>query len=84
MRQASIHETRTTLSQLVGAAEDGEEVILARAGKPVVQPVRLRPASGGIRIGLLKGVLPDGLVESIDQPWSPRDLDELFNGPVAP
>jgi prevent-host-death family protein len=84
MRQVNIHEAKTTLSQLVEAAESGEQVILARAGKPVAQLVRLRPAVGGIRLGLLKGVLPDDLVDSIDQPLSPPDLDELFNGPVVP
>lgn len=34
-----MHEAKTTLSQLVEQVERGEEVILARAGKPVARMV---------------------------------------------
>ena len=84
MRQVNIHEAKTTLSQLVEAAEAGEQVILARAGKPVVQLVRLNPQKRGIQLGLLKGKLPEALIETIDQPLSQPDLDELFGGEVEP
>lgn len=36
-----MHEAKTTLSQLVEQVENGEEVILARAGTPVARIVRL-------------------------------------------
>ena len=84
MRQVNIHEAKTTLSQLVEAAEAGEQVILARAGKPVVQLVRLRPQKRGIQLGLLKGKLPEALIETIDQPLSASDLDQLFGGEIEP
>ena len=35
MRKVNIHEAKTTLSKRVEAAEAGEKVILARAGRPV-------------------------------------------------
>jgi prevent-host-death family protein len=70
MRQVSIHEAKTTLSQLVEAAEAGEKVILARAGKPVAQLVRLRPRKYGIKLGLLKGRVPQRLLDEIDRPLS--------------
>ena len=84
MRQVNIHEAKTTLSQLVEAAEAGEQVILARAGKPVVQLVRLSPQKRGIQLGLLKGKLPEALIETIDQPLSASDLDQLFGGEIEP
>jgi len=38
----NMHEAKTTLSQLVEQVENGEEVILARAGKPVARVVAIR------------------------------------------
>lgn len=40
-----MHEAETTLSQLVEQVERGEEVILARAGKPVARVVAVRTAA---------------------------------------
>ena len=37
-----MHEANTTLAQLVEQVESGEEVILARAGKPVARVVAIR------------------------------------------
>ena len=64
MRKVNIHEAKTTLSQLVEAAEAGEKVILARAGNPVVQLVRLRQRKQGIKLGLLKGRVPERLLDT--------------------
>ena len=36
-----MHEAKTRLSQLVDQAENGEQVILARAGKPVARIVAI-------------------------------------------
>jgi len=84
MRKVNIHEAKTTLSQLVEAAEAGEKVVLARAGKPVVQLVRLRRRRGGIKLGLLKGRLPERLLADIDKPLTRCEVDELFGGAVEP
>lgn len=52
MTQATIHEAKTHLSKLIRQALAGEEVIIAKAGKPVVRlvpieaPVR-KPRFGG-------------------------------------
>lgn len=82
MRKVNIHEAKTTLSQLVDAAEAGEKVVLARSGKPVVQLVRLKRR--GIKLGVLKGRLPQGLLDEIDKPLSRTDIQALFGGPVEP
>lgn len=75
MKQVNIHEAKTQLSKLVERAEAGEEIILARAGKPVAQ---LGPLKEQVerRPGRLKGlVIPD----DFDAPL-PEDLQRLFDG----
>lgn len=49
MRQCNLYEAKTHLSQLVQAALDGEEVLIARAGKPAVRlvPVHATEKTGG-------------------------------------
>ena len=44
--QVGIHEAKTHLSRLLARVETGEEVVIARAGKPVARlvPVERRPA----------------------------------------
>jgi len=37
MKQVNIHHAKTHLSQLVADVENGEEVVIARAGKPVAR-----------------------------------------------
>ena len=44
----NVHSAKTNLSKLLERAENGEEVIIARAGKPVVRltPVTTAPVHG--------------------------------------
>lgn len=83
MRKVNIHEAKTRLSQLIEAAEAGEKVVLARAGKPVAELVRIRPRKG-IRLGLLKGMFPDSFQAQATKPLSKRDLQGLFEQDVEP
>jgi antitoxin (DNA-binding transcriptional repressor) of toxin-antitoxin stability system len=53
MKTVNMHEAKTTLSKLVELVEAGEEVIIARRGKPVAQLVMPRPQPRG-------GLNPDG------------------------
>ena len=38
----NIHQARTHLSRLIGRVEAGEEIVIARAGRPVARLVPLR------------------------------------------
>jgi prevent-host-death family protein len=67
MRQANIYAAKAHLSELVQAALDGEEVWIARAGKPLV---RLVPGSPASRLGG-RGSL-DLDAGSIDAAFSPE------------
>jgi prevent-host-death family protein len=42
MKIVNVHEAKTTLSELLKKVEAGEEIIIARAGKPIA---RLVPAA---------------------------------------
>ncbi|MGB7266586.1 MAG: type II toxin-antitoxin system prevent-host-death family antitoxin [Terracidiphilus sp.] len=55
MPTVNIFEAKTQLSKLIAIAEQGEDVVIARAGKPVARLTRLEPAKRPIRYGLLKG-----------------------------
>lgn len=57
MPQVNIHHAKTHLSELIAAAERGEEVIIARANRPAV---RLVPIAAQQRVrtpGLHRGAL---------------------------
>lgn len=43
MKTVNVHEAKTNLSELLKKVEAGDEVVIARAGKPVA---RLVPAAG--------------------------------------
>jgi prevent-host-death family protein len=55
MKQVNIHQAKTELSKLVERAESGEEIIIARAGKPAAKLVPLTRARGRRKLGLLDG-----------------------------
>ena len=40
MKQVNVHQAKTNLSQLLAEVEQGEEVVIARAGRPVARLVK--------------------------------------------
>jgi prevent-host-death family protein len=46
MTQVSVHEAKTHLSRLLRRVAAGEEVVIARAGKPVAKLVPLTRSAG--------------------------------------
>jgi prevent-host-death family protein len=60
MKQVNVHEAKTHLSRLIEEVEAGEEVIVAKAGKPVARlsPIgQRRPRKLGLLDGQLR--IPD-------------------------
>ena len=55
MEKVNIHDAKTRLSQLVERAEAGEEIVIARAGRPVARLAPLAPRGRPRRLGLLDG-----------------------------
>ncbi len=55
MQTVNIHEAKTQFSRFVDQAEAGEEIVIARAGKPVARLVALaNPESKPRKLGLGK------------------------------
>lgn len=55
MRTVNVHEAKTHLSRLLEAVEAGEEVTIARAGRPVARLVGLARGRERRKLGLLAG-----------------------------
>ena len=55
MIQANIHQAKTQLSKLIERAEAGEEVIIARDGKPAVRLQPVEPPAPRDWLGMFAG-----------------------------
>ena len=78
MHSVNIHEAKTHFSKLVDAAMAGEEIIIAKAGKPAAKLVPLTSgAPRGIRFGLMKGEIQ--IAPDFDAPL-PEDVLRAFEG----
>ena len=56
MVTVNIHEAKTHLSRLLARVEAGEEVVIARNGKPVARLVNV-PKRGKRQFGSMKGLI---------------------------
>ena len=74
MTVVNIHEAKSTLSELLRKVEAGEEVLIARAGKPVA---RLIPAGGRVRqLGTAKGQVQ--IADDFNAPLPPEVLEQFY------
>ena len=83
MRKVNIHQAKTTLSQLVEAAEAGEDIVIARAGRPAALLTSARPARKGIKLGTLKGMFKK-VSKDFDAPLPASVLASFLNNSVEP
>lgn len=62
-KQINIYEAKTQLSSLVDRAVSGEEIVIARHGRPLVKLVPVEPKPrGAVKLGIAKGqiwIAPD-------------------------
>jgi prevent-host-death family protein len=72
-KQVNMHEAKTHFSKLAELVEHGEEVIIARAGKPVMKLVPIDAA----QIPIVPGFGADLFEGWEDVDWN--DLDKEFN-----
>ncbi len=70
MRSVNLHEAKTHLSELVGSAAAGEEIIIAKSGIAMARLVPLEKPEPR-QPGLAKGKLTDAFFE----PLSIEELD---------
>jgi prevent-host-death family protein len=69
----NIYDAKTRLSQLVERASRGEEVIIARAGRPLARLVAFRPKRAARKPGRMRGAIR--VARDFDAPL-PDDLFE--------
>jgi prevent-host-death family protein len=77
MKTINVHQAKTQLSRLLEEVAAGQEVIIAKAGKPVARLVSLRVASKKRQLGILEGKLtvspdfdaplPDATLEAFEE-----------------
>jgi antitoxin (DNA-binding transcriptional repressor) of toxin-antitoxin stability system len=72
VKTVNIHEAKTQLSRLVADVEAGGEVVIARAGKPVVRIVRFGASPPSRRFGAMRGRAATG--DAFFEPLSDEEL----------
>ena len=74
MKQVNVYEARGQFSRLLDEALAGEQIVIARNGRPIVRLVPIEPR--GRRLGRWRGVVP----EISDEEWRQSDVAvaELF------
>jgi prevent-host-death family protein len=77
MRTINIHAAKTQLSRLVEDAAAGEEIIIAKAGKPVARLCALAPTQPRRVLGRLRGKIH--IPDDFDDPL-PDDVLDAFEG----
>ena len=75
MTQIGMHEAKTRLSQLVERAEAGEEIVIARNGKPVA---RLVPVASTTSLAAVFGALRGRITFADDFDALPDDIADAF------
>jgi prevent-host-death family protein len=75
MRTVNIHAAKTHLSRLVEEAAAGEEIVIAKAGKPIARLCPLAEPKPNRQLGRLRGklVVPDNFDELHED-----EIRELF------
>jgi prevent-host-death family protein len=79
--EVNVHDAKTHLSKLIAAAENGEEVIIARAGKPAVKLVLVtEPARRSRQSMIGAGVGKLWMAEDFDSAATNLEIQRLFEG----
>jgi prevent-host-death family protein len=77
MHIVNIHEAKTNFSKLIEAVDQGEEIIIAKAGKPAARLVPVQSKGGVRRPGALKGKIR--VADDFNAPL-PDDIQAAFEG----
>ena len=69
MQMVNVHETKTRLSKLLEQVQAGEEIVIAKAGRPVARLVPYTPPK--------REIAPPGAMQG--EIWMADDFDEPVN-----
>jgi prevent-host-death family protein len=73
--EVNIHEAKTHLSRLLERVAVGEEVIIAKAGKPVAKLVPIKSSRPRFKLGSAKGKFV--VLDDFNDPL-PKHIEDLF------
>ena len=76
MKMVNVHEAKTNLSKLLERVAKGEEIVIAKAGKPVARLVRETPGKRERMLGTMRGKF--NVPDDFDDPMT--DIERLFYG----
>jgi len=74
--QVNVYEAKTHLSKLLARVEDGEEVVIARAGRPVARLVPVAREEDLRQPGWARGLIDLG--DDWDSPETNAEIAALF------
>ena len=77
MKSINIHEAKTHLSRLVERVEAGEEIIIAKAGRPAARLVPIEAVRKPVKIGGLKA--PSPVPDDFNTMFE-KEIEALFAG----
>jgi prevent-host-death family protein len=77
MKTYNVHAAKTHLSRLIEEAAAGEEVVIARAGKPVARLLPFEARAVPRQPGLMKGKI--WIADDFDDPL-PEEIMAAFRG----
>ncbi len=77
MQTVNIHDAKTHFSKLIEAVTQGEKVVIAKAGKPVVELIAITSAPNTRQPGSLKGKIK--IADDFDAPL-PNEILDAFEG----
>ena len=76
-RQVNMHEAKTQLSRLAEQAANGEEIVIARNGRPLAKLVPIDEKRKPRKLGLAKGAI--WISDDFDDPL-PWEIQRHFEG----
>lgn len=62
----NVQEAKTRLSELLARVERGEDVVIARAGRPVAYLAAVDPPPGRV-FGIMDPTVPDSFFQPLDE-----------------
>jgi prevent-host-death family protein len=82
MKTVNIHEAKTNLSKLLVMVQNGEQVVIAKAGTPIADLTPHKPKKNKIKFGTAKGKIEfnpddfDGIDPEIQEMFYGKDWDK--------
>jgi prevent-host-death family protein len=80
-KQVNVYEAKTQFSKLLQQVEAGDEIVIARHGKPIARLVPLQRTAAPRQLGSLRGKI--WMAPDFDEP-DQELIDLMENGPIFP